>query len=221
MLILLIVITGESFRNAMSVFFMQHVIQIQAHIGMMYLLYFGIGILGIPFWLALGRRIGKHRAFCVAVGISSLSILGMFFLQAGQLLPFAIMFAIKGFCFAAFQFLPLSMLADIVDLDTARSKEHRTGLFFAMSGMAQKMAMAVGLGLSLGLLALVGFDATQTVHSEQQLMSLRVLYIIGPVLMYMAAFMLARRYPLTSDRQERIRQWIQRRNVRLQIVEAD
>src|SRR5690606_12555349 len=31
MLILLIVITGESFRNAMSVFFMQHVIQIQAH----------------------------------------------------------------------------------------------------------------------------------------------------------------------------------------------
>src|SRR5690606_20338294 len=66
MLILLIVITGESFRNAMSVFFMQHVIQIQAHIGMMYLLYCGVGILGIPFWLILGRRIGKHNAFCVA-----------------------------------------------------------------------------------------------------------------------------------------------------------
>ncbi|MEJ6654636.1 MAG: MFS transporter, partial [Pseudomonas sp.] len=221
MLILLIVITGESFRNAMSVFFMQHVIQIQAHIGMMYLLYFGVGILGIPFWLRLGRKIGKHRAFCVAVSVSSISILGMFFLQAGQLLPFAVMFAIKGFCFAAFQFLPLSMLADIVDLDTARSKEHRTGLFFAMSGMAQKMAMAVGLGLSLGMLSLVGFDATQTVHTEQQLMSLRVLYIIGPVIMYMAAFMLARKYPLTSDRQERIRQWIQRRNLRLQIVEAE
>lgn len=221
MLILLIVITGESFRNAMSVFFMQHVIQIQAHIGLMYLVYFGVGILGIPFWLTLGRKIGKHRAFCVAVSVSSISILGMFFLQAGQLLPFAIMFAIKGFCFAAFQFLPLSMLADIVDLDTARSKEHRTGLFFAMSGMAQKMAMAVGLGLSLGMLSLVGFDATQAVHTEQQLMSLRVLYIIGPVIMYMTAFMLARKYPLTSDRQERIRQWIQRRNVRLQIVEAE
>ncbi|PRB81917.1 MFS transporter [Pseudomonas sp. MYb185] len=221
MLILLIVITGESFRNAMSVFFMQHVIQIQAQIGMMYLLYFGIGILGIPFWLVLGRRIGKHHAFCVAVAVSSLSILGMFFLQAGQLVPFAIMFAVKGFCFAAFQFLPLSMLADIVDLDTARSKEHRTGLFFAMSGMAQKSAMALGLGLSLGLLALVGFDATQTVHNESQLMSLRVLYIVGPVLMYMAAFMLARRYPLTSDRQERIQSWIERRNLRLQTAEAE
>lgn len=219
MLILLIVITGESFRNAMSVFFMQHVIQIQAYIGIMYLLYFGIGILGIPFWLILGRKIGKHHAFCVAVAVSSASILGMFFLQAGQLVPFAIMFGIKGFCFAAFQFLPLSMLADIVDLDTARSKEHRTGLFFAMSGMAQKSAMAVGLGLSLGMLALVGFDATQTVHSDNSLMSLRVLYIVGPVLMYMAAFMLARRYPLTSARQERIQSWIERRDLRLQAVE--
>ena len=220
MLILLIVITGESFRNAMSVFFMQHVIQIQAHIGMMYLLYFGVGILGIPFWLILGRRIGKHNAFCVAVAVSSASILGMFFLQAGQLVPFALMFAIKGFCFAAFQFLPLSMLADIVDLDTARSKEHRTGLVFAMSGMAQKSAMALGLGLSLGLLALVGFDATQAVHSDQSLMSLRVLYIVGPVLMYMAAFVLARRYPLTSSRQERIQSWIERRDLRLQAAAA-
>jgi GPH family glycoside/pentoside/hexuronide:cation symporter len=216
-LMLLIVVTGESFRNALSVFFMQHVIQIQAQIGLMYLLYFGVGILGIPFWLILGKRIGKHKAFCVAVGVSSASILGMFFLQAGQLVPFAVMFAVKGFCFAAFQFLPLSMLADIVDVDTARSKEHRTGLFFAMSGMAQKLAMAFGLGLSLGLLALVGFDATQVVHTDGQLMALRLLYIIGPVLLYIAAFAVAWNYPLTSDRHERIHQWIQRRNVRLQV----
>ena len=217
MLMLLIVVTGESFRNALSVFFMQHVIQIQAQIGLMYLLYFGVGILGIPFWLILGKRIGKHKAFCVAVGVSSASIVGMFFLQAGQLVPFAIMFALKGFCFAAFQFLPLSMLADIVDLDTARSKEHRTGLFFAMSGMAQKFAMAIGLGLSLGMLSLVGFDATASTHSEGQLMALRLLYIVGPVILYMLAFAVAWKYPLTADRQERIHQWVMRRNARLQL----
>ncbi|WP_339666499.1 MFS transporter [uncultured Pseudomonas sp.] len=217
-LMLLIVVTGESFRNALSVFFMQHIIQIQAQIGLMYLLYFGVGILGIPFWLYLGKRIGKHRAFCVALGVSSASILGMFFLQAGQLTAFALMFCVKGFCFAAFQFLPLSMLADIVDLDTARSKEHRTGLFFAISGMAQKMAMALGLGLSLGLLALVGFDAKMVEHSASQLMSLRVLYILGPVLLYMAAFAIAWKYPLTAARQERIHQWVERRKVRLAIA---
>ena len=218
MLMLLIIVTGESFRNALSVFFMQHVLQIQAYIGMMYLVYFGVGILGIPFWLILGRRIGKHRAFCMAVGVSSAAILVMFFLQAGQLVPFAIMFALKGFCFAAFQFLPLSMLADIVDLDTARSKEHRTGLFFAMSGMAHKLAMAIGLGLSLGLLSMVGFDAQATVHTDHQLLALRVLYILGPVALYMTAFAIAWKYPLTSERQERIHQWVVRRNARLELA---
>lgn len=218
MLMLLIVVTGESFRNALSVFFMQHVMQIQSYIGMMYLLYFGVGILGIPFWLIMGKKIGKHRAFCLAVGVSSASILGMFFLQAGQLVPFAIMFALKGFCFAAFQFLPLSMLADIVDVDTARSKEHRTGLFFAMSGMAHKLAMAIGLGLSLGLLALVGFDAQMSEHTPNQLMALRVLYILGPVTLYMVAFAIAWKYPLTSERHERIHHWIQRRNARVELA---
>ncbi|SDU14672.1 MFS transporter [Halopseudomonas salegens] len=217
MLMLLIVVTGESFRNALSVFFMQHVLQIQAYIGLMYLIYFGIGILGIPFWLILGKKIGKHKAFCVAVGVSSVSILGMFALQAGQVVPFAIMFALKGFCFAAFQFLPLAMLADIVDLDTARSKEHRTGLFFAMSGMAQKLAMALGLGLSLGLLWLVGFDAQASVHDDGQLMALRVLYILGPVALYLLAFAIAWKYPLTSERHDKIHRWIMRRNARLQL----
>lgn len=214
-LMLLVVVTAEAFRNALSVFFMQHVIQIQAQIGLMYLMYFGVGIVGIPFWLYLGRRIGKHRAFCSALLLSSAGIVGMFFLSKGQLWPFAALFAIKGFCFAAFQFLPLSMLADIVDLDTARSREHRAGLFFAISGMAQKSAMALGIGLSLGMLSLVGFQATAAVHSDSQLLSLRILYIVGPVLLYLLASAIAWRYPLTAVRQERIYQWTQRRNARL------
>ena len=217
MLILLIVITGEAFRNALSVFFMQHVLQIQPYIGLMYLIYFGIGILGIPFWLLAGKRFGKHRAFCAAVLVSSVSIIGMFFLKAGQLVPFAIMFALKGFCFAAFQFLPLSMLADIVDLDTARSRQHRAGLFFAMSGAAHKMAMALGIGISLGLLSLVGFDP-KVVNDADHLLALRCLYILGPVCLYMAAFFIAWKYPLTAERQARIRGWLDRRDMRQEVA---
>jgi len=36
----------------------------------------------------------------------------------------------------------------------------------------------------------------------------------------MAAFVLARRYPLTSSRQERIQSWIERRDLRLQAAAA-
>jgi glycoside/pentoside/hexuronide:cation symporter, GPH family len=123
------------------------------------------------------------------------------------------MFAIKGFCFGAFQFLPLAMLADIVDVDTARSGEQRTGLIFALAGMTQKLALALGIGLSLPLLQLSGFDAT-TAHESEHLLALRFLYVLAPVLFWFGAFWIAWNYPLTADRQARIRSWIERRRSR-------
>lgn len=211
LLVLLIVITGESFRSSLSFFFMEHIVEISDYIGSMYLMYFTLGILAVPLWLLLGRRIGKHRAFCVAMVVSSTGNLGMFFLGPGDLTGFAILFAVKGTCFGAFQFLPLSMLADIVDIDTARSGEQRTGLIFALGGMTQKLAMAVGVGLSLSLLQLAAFEA-DGVNADPQLLALRFYYVIAPTLFYMGALVLAWRYPLTERRQTRLRAMITRRN---------
>ncbi len=211
LLVLLIVITGEAFRSSLSYFFMDHIVQISDYIGLMYLMYFGLGILAVPFWLALGRRIGKHRAFCMAMIVASIGSLGMLFLGPGDFVAFTILFAVKGTCFGAFQFLPLAMLADIVDVDTARSGEQRTGLIFALAGMTQKFSMAVGVGLSLGLLHLAQFEAGAA-NEEPQLLALKMYYVIAPVLFYMAAYMLAWRYPLTERRQARLRALINRRN---------
>ena len=215
MLILVVVVAAESFRSALSVFFMQYVIDIQAKIGLMYLIYFVAGILGIPVWLFLGKKIGKHRALCTAAAVSGLAIASMYFLEAGHLGPFAALFAIKGFCFGAYQLLLSSMLADIVDLDVAQSGEQRTGLLFAFSGMATKMSMAAGVGLSLGLLSLAGFNAADGIHAPRQIMALKMLYIIGPLLMYVTVFFLARKYPLTSRHHDKLRRIIARRNARL------
>jgi Na+/melibiose symporter-like transporter len=214
MLMLVVVVAAESFRSALSVFFMQYVIDIQAKIGLMYLIYFVAGILGIPVWLFLGKKIGKHRALCAAALISGLAIASMYFLDAGHLKLFAVLFAIKGFCFGAYQLLLSSMLADIVDLDIAQSGEQRTGLFFAFSGMATKMAMAAGVGVSLGLLSLAGFNAAVGIHTPRQIMALKILYIGGPLLLYLTVFFLARKYPLTSRHHNKLRRIITRRNAR-------
>ena len=80
--------------------------------------------------------------------------------------------------------------------------------------------MALGLGLSLGLLALVGFDAKAVEHTASQLLSLRILYILGPVALYMTAFVIAWRYPLTAERQERIHRRVRQRQKRSQARES-
>jgi Na+/melibiose symporter-like transporter len=108
--IILLVIFGEAFRNALSIFFMRDVVGITT-IGTAYLVYFSTGLAAIPLWLALGRRIGKHRAFAVSMATVSVVSVSMFFLEHGDYWPFMALFLAKGFCFGGLQFLPLAMLA--------------------------------------------------------------------------------------------------------------
>ena len=115
LLIIFLVIAGESFRNTLSLWFVRDVIGIET-VGASYARYFIAGFIAIPFWLWLGKTIGKHRAFCITlVGTGSVSFL-CFFLERGDFAYFHILFLLKGACFGGLQFLPASMLADVVDL---------------------------------------------------------------------------------------------------------
>jgi Na+/melibiose symporter-like transporter len=205
--ILLLVTFGEAFRNALSLFFMSDVVGITNR-GTAYLYYFGTGLLAIPLWLGLGKRIGKHRAFAIAMFSVSLISVSMFFLEFGQYWPFMALFIAKGFCFGALQFLPLAMLADVVDVDSIRSGGRRAGSFFAISGMTAKMATAFGSGAAGNMLALAGFDPSRGpgANGPQELLALAVLYAIAPALFFCAALYLVWHYPLTAERHAELRE---------------
>jgi Na+/melibiose symporter-like transporter len=57
---------GEAFRNALSLFFMQDYIGVP-RAGTLYLVYFGMGLVAIPFWSYLARIFGKHRSLSGAI----------------------------------------------------------------------------------------------------------------------------------------------------------
>ncbi len=213
--IILIVTGGEAFRNALSLFFMRDVIGITS-IGSLYFIYFGAGLLAIPFWLWLGRKISKHKAFAICMGTVACISTASYFLNEGDVTAFTLLFIAKGFCFGGLQFLPLSMLADVVDVDTARSKGQRAGTFFAISGMTGKLATAFGTGISLNVVAFFGFDASGAAgaNGAQELNWLAVNYAIMPALFFIAALWLTWNYPLTAERQARLRGLIERRAAR-------
>ena len=213
LLIVLIVTTGEAFRNALSIFFMGEVIGI-ANSGVLFLYYFGTGLLAIPFWLWLGRRMGKHKAFAACMCAVSLISIATYFLGKQDVAVFTALFIVKGACFGGLQFLPLSMLADVVDVDTARTRGKRAGAFFAISGMTSKLATAFGTGVSLNIVAFFGFDP-RIASSPGELQWLAFCYAIIPAVFFIAALSLVWNYPLTARRQARLRALIKRRDARL------
>lgn len=221
LIIALLVVFGEAFRNAVSLFFIRDIIGIPT-IGAAYFFYFIAGLGAIPFWLWLGRKIGKHRAFmCTLIAISIVSFANLF-LSYGDYLAFFLLFIVKGFCFGGLQFLPVAMLADVVDVDTARSGGRRAGTYFAILGLTEKLAVALGTGFSLNLVGLLGFDPSGGVAASTEIgvLSLRLVYCCGPIFFFGLAMLFIWSYPLTPARHARLRQRIERRNARLAAIET-
>lgn len=213
LLVLLIAAVGETFRITITYFFARQVIGIE-NLGVVYLWYFATGLAAVPFWIWLGNRIGKHRALALSFTIVAGVGLGQFFLGQGDAVAFTILFAIKGFCFGSLQLLPSAMIADIVDVDVARSGQQRQGLFYAIAGFLLKFGMALGQGLSLGLLDVVNFDPAGN-SSASAILWIRIFYCLVPTLLFLIALALVWRYPLTAPRHAKLRAGLARRSERL------
>ena len=219
--IVLLVHFGESFRNAVSLFFIRDIVGVPT-IGAAYFFYFIAGLGAIPFWLWLGRKIGKHRAFMFTlITVAAVSAANLF-LGYGDYSVFFLLFVVKGFCFGGLQFLPIAMLADVVDVDSARSGGKRAGAYFAFLGFSEKIAIAFGTGVSLNIVGLLGFDPAGGVAASTEIgvWSLRLVYCMGPIVFYGLALKLIWSYPLTPERHKRLQERLARRTERLAAQET-
>lgn len=175
--------------------FVGHVLAIPDKAGPLLFLYFGCAVVGIPFWIWSSGRVGKSRAWIIAMAINCLIFGWAPFLGAGDYVPFLIICVLSGVCLGADLALPPSMQADVVDLDHVEGAEPRTGLYFALWGMATKLALALAVGISFPLLDLAGFDAARgAVNDEDSLFLLAVLYGALPIIFKLAAMALMARF---------------------------
>lgn len=213
----LLITGGESFRNALSVYFMQDYIG-APRAGTLYVVYFSMGLAAIPIWTWLAKRLGKHRSLSGAIILVSIVSLTIFTLDYGQVWAFYILFAIKGFCFGAFAYLPRAMMADVIDTDTLKSGDARTGSYFSILGFMTKLAYSVG-GFSLVALAFVGYDTSLgATNSSTELLWLGILYAIVPTLSFCLALYLCWTWPLNAGRHARLQRLLERRNSRREAV---
>ncbi|MCZ6710320.1 MAG: MFS transporter [Gammaproteobacteria bacterium] len=168
----------------------------------------------IPVWFAISRRLGKHRT--VVLGIAWLSLWSSFIPLLGpdNYALFFVIMMLKGSAVGALVFLPASMAADVVDLDTLRTGEQRTGLYFSLWGMVNKGAVALGVLVATNGVAFFGFDPSSDENTATAKLAVACLYSIVPAIVACIALPLLWNYPLTKDRQQRMREHIARRNER-------
>lgn len=129
-------------------------------------------------------------------------------IPTGKFLFFIVIMCLKGSSIGALAALPSAMLADVVDLDSARSGKQQAGAFFSIWSMVSKSALAFGIFVGTGLAAWFGFDPKadpmNTTNTTFALLMLAVLYSIVPALFKFVAMPFLWNYPLTETRVKEI-----------------
>jgi len=212
---LLFLVAAVSMTASLSFFFVGSVMEETFDRYAIFILaYYVSSSAAIPIWFAISRRFGKHKT--VVLGVLWLSLWSAFIplLGPGHYWIFFAVMMLKGSAVGALVFLPASMAADVVDLDTLRTGEQRTGLYFSLWGMVNKAAVALGVFLATNGVAWFGFDPTSTANSETAKLAVALLYSVIPALLACVALPLLWKYPLTRERQERMRAHIEKRDAR-------
>ncbi|MFM9862893.1 MAG: MFS transporter [Micropepsaceae bacterium] len=196
--------------------FVSHVIGAPDAYGPLLLAYFLAGLAGVPIWSFVARRLGKHRTWVIAMIVACGAFMFTpFVVGEGDVVPFLIISIISGIGFGADLVLPSAIQADVVDVDTRASGEQRTGLFFALWGIATKLSFALAAA-ALPVLHAVGFDATaldaagKSTNAPEALLTLTLLYAAVPVALKVVAMALMWNFPLDAERQKSIRAEIEK-----------
>lgn len=194
---------GAQLPATLVVFFVEHVLG-ETSAERWLLLYLGVGILFLPAWVPLSRRIGKRAAWLAAMAVNTGAFLGVLALGPGDGRAYAAICVISGLGMGGTIVLPSSMQADVIDYDQLQSGARREGRYVALWSMSRKLAAAAGIAVALPLLQLAGYQPGAAAQSPTTVLALKGLYGLVPCLCNLAAMAVAWRYPIDRAAHDRI-----------------
>jgi Na+/melibiose symporter-like transporter len=184
-------------------------------IGAVFGVQFTMSILSQPIWAKLGERLEKSKAVKLGLKISivgcSLLLLATFFRnQVMEHYQFLFLYAIAvGFGTGGLFSLPLSMIADTVDVQEYHTGDRNEGIYYGMLTFGYKISQSLAILLLGFLLDLIRFDSSLAVQTTSTAMLLGVFLSLGSILAMVLANWAYRAYRLDAAEISRLQTLIQ------------
>jgi GPH family glycoside/pentoside/hexuronide:cation symporter len=170
-----------------------------------------LGVIAIVTWLA--TKIGKRRAFFVAIGISMVGYALKWFCYTPEnpwlvLIPAPLMAFGLGGLFT----LMGSMIADVIDMDELETHERREGMYGSIFWWVVKLGQAAAIAGGGLLLNATGFDvALEGAQSAETIKTMRFFDAFVPVIASGFAIWAIASYSITEEKAHEIRQQLEAR----------
>ncbi len=170
-------------------------------------------LLSVPMWLWLSRKIEKGPTWWMVIALSFCLSPVYFFIDAQNTVLICLLFALTGAVSAGNTLLPSTLLGDVIDLDTLRSRELRAGSHISVWSFLIKLVYAVPVIIVFPVLEAVGFNVK--VGAENDADAIRmvgIIYALGPIVFQLIAAALVWNFPLTKKKHDVVRRRIESRN---------
>jgi Na+/melibiose symporter-like transporter len=166
--------------------------------GILLLVYFASGIVALPFWVWFSKRNSKRKTWMISMSVASLVFVFIPLLDSSDLVWFIVISVISGLSLGADMALPASIQTDIAQTSQDSGNEF-SGVLFGLWAMLTKLALALSVGITFGVLGSVGFESNAPTTSSLTVLTL--LYGWLPVFLKMFAIGLLLRLNLepTTD----------------------
>lgn len=185
--------------TALFLFLAADVLQLK-QASLLILVYLASGCLFVPLIVRLSYSWGKHRTLAYSSLFSAATVPLIFLVQPGDLIFAIVIWIMLGVNMGAGPFLFRSIMADVADHDHVEGGNSRTGLFFALLTMTNKVGAALAIGITYPALELIGFvpGAANTAAAED---GLRLLYVIPPAIIGVLVAWVMWNFPIDEHRQ--------------------
>ena len=202
--------TAASIRGALIIFFVSEYMGAPRWAGALFLVQFVFGMAAGPIWLAVAKRIGKHRAATVAELYQAIINCSLLLVAPGSF-PLLLGLTVgQGLAQSAGGQMLRAMVADVADKYRLENGQNRTALFYSALRFSEKAGMAVAIGIALPLVGWLGFNA-KGANSPEALRNLALVFALGPALGHLIAAAIIRGFPLDEARHREIQRELERR----------
>ncbi|MDE2464011.1 MAG: MFS transporter [Alphaproteobacteria bacterium] len=196
--------TSAGALGAMFFFFADSALRLRDWAGTLLLAYFVSGIIFIPAWMWLAKRIGKDRTLRLSFAYTFVTVPLYLLIPAGHLLPALAIIVVSGANYGAPSFLLRAMMADVADLDAAHHGAERAGVMYSLLALTNKFGLGWAVGISFGILAWLGFDPKMP-NSAHAIEHMRLFFIFCPIVLSFINLWQLVGYPLDEARQRATR----------------
>jgi len=200
---------GSNLPATLILYYVEYVLQAR-NAEMFLLIYFVTGIVFLPLWIAVSRKIGKKSAWIISMVINTGAFSGVFFLGPGDAGVYGVLVFLSGIGFGAGLALPSAIQADVIDYDQLLTGQRREGRYIGLWSIAKKLAAALGIGIGLLLLGRTGYSPNVE-QTESTVLTLKVLYALVPCLCNLVSIAIISFYPISEKKHAQIRSRIAHR----------